>query len=68
MNIIHFDVTVHSNDIFSKAWFKNNKCHRENGPAITYLYYREEYWLNDKQYSKKEYEDRLDYIKKLKDK
>lgn len=38
-----------------KAWFFKGKLHRLNGPAVL-SNDRVEYWINDEEYSKKEYE------------
>jgi len=41
------------------AYYKNNKCHREYGPAIIYSSDREKYWLDSKRYAKKDYINKL---------
>jgi hypothetical protein len=38
----------HSNGC--KAWYKNNKLHREDGPAVIFKSGTKEYWLNGKWY------------------
>ncbi len=39
----------------SKFWCKNGKWHREDGPAKEYFYGDKCYYLNNKEYSEKEY-------------
>lgn len=41
------------------AWYLDNKRHRIDGPAMIWSDGSEEYFLNDKQYTKEEYYEKL---------
>lgn len=53
------------------SWFKNGKLHREDGPAYisrnpdNNLIMRQEYYLDDKEYSYKDYIVEIDKIKRF---
>ena len=49
-----------------KSWYKNRLWHREDGPAIVWHDGTHLYFLNDKQYSKKEYWEVIKRLKKEK--
>jgi hypothetical protein len=39
----------------TKMWFRQNKMHREDGPALIQPDGREEFWLNGRNFSEKEF-------------
>ena len=43
----------------NKCWFINDKLHRLNGPAIEWTDSSKEYWINNKRYSKSEFDNYL---------
>ena len=50
-----------------KAYFIDGECHRLNGPAKVWPDGYEEYWINDKQLTKKQFEihpERLKFLGK----
>jgi len=49
------------NSFAKKEWYQNGKRHRENGAAIEYASGLKEYWYEGKKYSKKEYEDLMNF-------
>ena len=46
-----------------KGWYLNGKRHREDGPAIEYYNGGKEWWINDIQYTEKEYKKKMRSIK-----
>lgn len=72
MNMITFEIKLHSNnipykepnDIFYKAWFRNKEHHREDGPAIMFFDGTVGYWLFDGNYTKKVWEDKISHLKR----
>ena len=51
----------------TKIWYKNVTYHREDGPAIVWYDGRHSYYLNDQRYSKEEYWEEIEKIKKTKE-
>lgn len=47
----------------TRYWFKEGKCHCENGPAVEYPDVTCEWWLYDKEYTKEEFNAKLEKIK-----
>ena len=52
----------------TRKWYKNGRLHRDDGPAIVWEDNSYSYYLNNKQYSKKEYWEKIKRIKKGRDK
>ena len=50
-----------------RTWFKNGMCHRDDGPAIIHKDGSYSYYLNDQRYSKEEYWEEIEKIKKTKE-
>ena len=50
----------------TKYWFKHGKWHREDGPAIEVANGGKFYYLEDINYSEKEYWDKIKELKKCK--
>lgn len=46
-----------------KYWYQHGKLHRNNGPAIIYPNGQEEYYIEGKKYTKKEFLEYLDIEK-----
>ena len=51
-----------------KIWFNNLMCHREDGPAVVWEDGRHQYYLNNKEYSKKDYWEEIERLKKEREK
>ena len=49
-----------------KMWFRHGEIHREDGPALIQPDGKEEFWLNGKQFSEKEFAERLKRIEQEK--
>jgi len=50
----------------SKSWYKHGKSHREDGPAVEWANVNKSYWLEDIEYTEKEYWDKIKQLKKCK--
>ena len=50
-----------------KIWHKDGMCHREDGPAVIYEDGRHLYYLNGTLYTKEEYWEEIEKIKKRKE-
>ena len=44
----------------TRAWYKNGKYHREDGPAVIWADGTYSYYLNGKEYAKKEYWEEIE--------
>ena len=47
----------------TKSWWINGKRHREDGPALVYSGGEIEYWLNNKKYTKEDWEEEIIKLK-----
>ena len=50
----------------SKLWFKHGKCHMEDGPAVKCLNGNKYYYLEDNQYTEREYWEKVKELGKCK--
>ena len=50
--------TVNISDSGCKSWFLGGKLHREDGPAVEYSNGDKHWYINDKQLSQAEFNDR----------
>jgi hypothetical protein len=53
-------------DNLGERWFKNGLLHREVGPAIIWSDGEKEWWLNNEEFTREEWLERLSEKSKLK--
>ena len=55
--MIEYKVRVYADG--GKRWYLNGERHREDGPAIEAANGTKHWWLNDKEYTKREFNEKM---------